>query len=97
MNGWAVSSDCAHRSHRAAAQVVVIRHAGPPGGRRGSCGPQMISGEYSRLLVEVNAQSATTIFGRIALNAAITGLCRVDGTTIVLDQQARLVCAGRQG
>ena len=63
----------------------------------GSCGPQMISGEYSRLLVELNAQSATTIFGRIALNAAITGLCRVDGTTIVLDQQARLVCAGRQG
>jgi hypothetical protein len=57
----------------------------------------MINGEYSRLLVELNAQSATTIFGRIALNAAITGLCRVDGTTIVLDQQARLVCAGRQG
>jgi hypothetical protein len=63
----------------------------------GSCGPEMISGEYSRLLVELNAQSATTIFGRIALNAAITGLCRVDGTTIVLDQQARLACAGRQG
>jgi hypothetical protein len=63
----------------------------------GSCGREMISGEYSRLLVELNAESAATIFGRIALNAAITGLCRVDGTTIVLDQQARLVCAGRPG
>jgi hypothetical protein len=63
----------------------------------GSCGRELVSGEYSRLLVELNAQPAATIFGRVALSAAITGLCHVDGTTIVLDQQARLVCAGRSG
>lgn len=63
----------------------------------GSCGREMVSAEYSRMLVELNGQSATTVFGRVALNAAITGLCRVDGTYIVLDQQARLVCAGRSG
>jgi hypothetical protein len=63
----------------------------------GSCGRELVSGEYSRLLVELNALPAATIFGRVALSAAITGLCQVDGTTIVLDQQARLVCAGRSG
>lgn len=62
-----------------------------------SCGLEMVSAEYSRMLVELNAQPAATIFGRVALSAAISGLCRVDGTSIVLDQQARLVCAGRSG
>ncbi|GAA0927651.1 hypothetical protein [Pseudonocardia zijingensis] len=59
-----------------------------------SCGPELVSAEYSRILVEVDAEPATTFFGRIALNAAIIGLCRVEGTSIVLDERARRVCVG---
>jgi hypothetical protein len=63
----------------------------------GSCGRELIHAEYSRLLVALNGEPVSTLFGRVALNAAISGLCNVDGSSIVINQQARVVCAGRSG
>lgn len=59
------------------------------------CGLELIGAEYSRVLTTVNAMQPATVLGRMAQQGALSGMCGVDGTPIVLDQQARLACAGR--
>ena len=59
------------------------------------CGRDLVGPEYSRILVEVNALSPATWFGRMAQQATLTGLCSLDGTSIPINEQARVVCAGR--
>lgn len=59
------------------------------------CGRDLVGPEYSRILVEVNALSPATWFGRMAQQGTLTGLCNLDGSSIPINEQARLVCAGR--
>jgi hypothetical protein len=60
------------------------------------CGRDLIGPEYSRrILVEVNALSPVTWFGRMAQQATLTGLCNLDESSIPINEQARVVCAGR--
>jgi hypothetical protein len=59
------------------------------------CGRDLVGPEYSRILIEVNALSPTTWFGRMAQQGTLTGLCNLDESSIPINEQARMVCAGR--
>jgi hypothetical protein len=59
------------------------------------CGRDLIGSEYSRILVEINALSPATLFGRMAQQGTLRGLCDLDESSIPINEQARVVCAGR--
>jgi hypothetical protein len=59
------------------------------------CGREMIGSAYSDVLVRVQALAPVTAFGRLAHNAVLRGLCNMDQTSLDLETEALVVCAGR--
>lgn len=80
------------RAEHVLAEIPVVE-LGQSIGRQ--CGRELIGAEYTRVITTVNAMEPATVLGRMTQQGAPNGMCRVDGTTIVLDQQARRACAGR--
>ncbi|MCO1653901.1 hypothetical protein [Pseudonocardia humida] len=72
---------------------VPARDLGENLGRE--CGRELIDAAYSSILVRIQDLDPTTVYGRVAHNAVLTGLCGDDVSRFELDAQARVVCAGR--